>query len=191
MLFCHEDNQAKFALFVKQLITKLRLDKSAASISGFLHQLIIQVLLDDQTILVNFQRKSSLFKTACNSSLGLLTHPRFGTGNNCRLVELPLTKTCAQLTQLISDVPLAHMLSGSSPKSGESMNENVLEMKELLSKFKNFASDSFAESSSTSAPKNGFKSEANVGLSQAKGQSTGSRMNIGLPKLKLFLKGRC
>jgi baculoviral IAP repeat-containing protein 6 len=198
MIFCHAENQTKFAAYIKKLIkdtaslSKFTLDKSAATISGFLHQLIIQVLLDDQTILVNFERKSSLFKAACNSSLGLLTHPRFGTGNNCRLVELPVTKTCSQITQFISDVPLSQILAPNHNqpqqqqqqqqhnKNYENMNENVLEMKELLNKFKAFTD--YTEPAVLIPPKKN---------NSTKFESKSQKFNLALPKLKLYLDDVC
>jgi hypothetical protein len=130
MLFCNPDNQMLFAKYLTNLIrnvcpaqtitdysesnssTSTSSSSSSGTISGFLHQLIIQILLDDQTITVNFQRKSPIFKTACNSSLGLLTHPRFGTGNNNRTMEVCLLKTCTQLAHLVSDMPISHILAG-------------------------------------------------------------------------------
>jgi baculoviral IAP repeat-containing protein 6 (apollon) len=235
MIFCHQENQEKFALFVKKLINDIALDSkfssiklasnesgnissSSASISGFLHQLIIQVLLDDQTILVNFQRKSSLFKASCNSSLGLLTHPRFGTGNNCRLIELPLTKTCAQITQFISDVPLSQILTvngggvgvgggsggvgqasvSSQQKSNfENVNENVMEMKELLNKFKAFtdyteptaAAAALSLSKNAAASSSKFDTVKNLSNKFSLGGGGGAGgANCCIPKLKLFLK---
>ena len=199
MIFCHAETQTKFALFIKKLIkdisvqSKFGADKSAATISGFLHQLIIQVLLDDQTILVSFERKSSLFKASCNSSLGLLTHPRFGTGNNCRLLELPLTKTCAQITQFISDIPLSQILSvaptvGATPKTYENMNENVMEMKELLNKFKAFTDYDPGKSSAASSSKlEATLMNPNSQMNQMKYHNI-NKINLSVPKLKLFLK---
>ena len=185
MIFCNNDNQLKFAFYIKQLIERSNQATSSPKIiTGFLHQLIIQVLLDDQTILVNLERQSSLFKTSCNSSLGLLTHPRFATGNNCRLIELPLTKTCSQIIQFISDVPLSQILSvapaapsssSSISKSCENFNENVLEMKELLSKFKAFSD--FSEPSYTKKEKAAAAAAAASKLNQT-----------CMPKIKLLLK---
>ena len=57
MLFCHADNQTKFASYVTKLIRDVisRINKKP-SISGFLHQLILQV-----NIIYTFQFKTCQF----------------------------------------------------------------------------------------------------------------------------------
>jgi len=64
-------NQNPFAHYLTQLIKELSV---VSSISGFLHQLILQVLIEDY-----FVKKCELFKPVPNSNLGMPTHPRYGT----------------------------------------------------------------------------------------------------------------
>ena len=95
-------------------------------------------------------------------------------------MELPLTKTCAQITQFISDVPLSQILtpgSGVGQKTNfESVNENVMEMKELLNKFKAFSD--YTEPQAKPVAK--FESNLNHV------KNFGNKFSIGTPKLKLF-----
>lgn len=174
MLFFHASNQAKFATFVTKLIrdasnpVNFYIDPaqsphprhSSPTISAFLHQLILQIMLEDPTLTVNFERRTSLFKSSCNSSLGSLTHPKYGTGANFRTIELPLTKTCAQVLNLLSDVPISQVLAVAKSSSvlqqkekeqqqmmAAESAETMLEVKDLLSKLKmqGAAGDSAAE----------------------------------------------
>lgn len=115
MLFCNKANQTIFAIYLSDLIKRaVSLDSpriETSQLSGFLNQLILQVFLEDQTLTVNFQRKSTIFKIACNSSLGLLTHPRYGTGSGCRCVEVSMFKTCTEMINSISDVSISQIIS--------------------------------------------------------------------------------
>ena len=159
MLFCNQTNQNLFSRYITQLIkdlsiscnnsslfsSSISIQNNTTTISGFLHQLILQIFLEDQTVTVNYIRKSEYFKTQCNSSLGLLTHPRYGTGNNNRTIELPLSKTYSQLLHLIIDIPVSaaasQLLVQPSQQQHQQqlvneLNDNIQEMSDLLSKFK-------------------------------------------------------
>lgn len=179
MLFNNTINQTKFSQYITRLIrdascpVNFYIDpssynalnfNSSPTISAFLHQLILQIMLEDQTIVVNFQRKSSLFKSSCNSSLGQLTHPKFGTGSNFRTLEIPLTKTCAQLLNSLSDLPIPQILAAAKTTNNSESTDSVYEMKDFLTKLK-------AESSSASS----FK------------PSSGGD-GYQLPRIKLYLK---
>ena len=118
MLFCNQNNQQIFAIFLTNLIkqvvplsltggTRNGHEKPVATaISGFLNPLILQVFLEEQTLTINFQRRSTVFKVACSSSLGLLTHPRYGMGSGCRCVDLVQYKTCTEMIELITETSI-------------------------------------------------------------------------------------
>ena len=121
-LYLNEANQISFANHITRLIRS-----ASHALTSFLHQLIVQVFLDEPTIDVCVERRSnnnnnnnrssssnsnsnhmlSAFKSACNSSLdGSLTHPRLGTGNSCRYMkQVALAKTCGQLVLAFADAP--------------------------------------------------------------------------------------
>jgi len=131
MLFCNTINQNKFSVYITKLIqeyvsanTSLT-NNSGSKISGFLHQLILQVFLDDQMLTVNFQRKSKIFKISCNSSLGLLTHPRYGTGYDCCCLEISLQKTASEIINSITDVPISQMLNIDQKNTSSSLSNNL------------------------------------------------------------------
>ena len=169
MLFAHPSNQMKFANYITKLIREASnpvnffIDPaqplkrhSSPTISSFLHQLILQIMLEDPTITVNFERRSSLFKSSCNSSLGSLPHPKFGTGANFRTIELPLTKTCSQVLNLLSDVPIGQVLAVAKSSSlmqhkdkdqhlfssAANDSDGMFEVKDLLNKLKMQSSES-------------------------------------------------
>lgn len=134
MLFCNQNNQQIFSIYLTQLIkqavplggTRNGQDKPATTaISGFLNQLILQVFLEEQTLTVNFQRCSTVFKVACNSSLGLLTHPRYGTGSGCRCVDLVQYKTCTDMINLITDTSISQMLSKDKSATKQSIMDGI------------------------------------------------------------------
>ena len=163
MLFCNQTNQNIFSRYITQLIKDLSFNYNNSllasshmspptTISGFLHQLILQIFLEDQTVTINYVRKSEYFKTQSNSSLGLLTHPRYGTGNNNRTVELSLSKTCSQLIHLIVDVPISATSSQQNQMVNE-LSDNLHEMSDLLNKLKpNFDNNNKSAFKNNSSP---------------------------------------
>lgn len=193
MLFCNPNNQAKFATYLNELITRIvPLDQglpsgSRAQLSGFLNQLILQVFLEDQTLTVNFQRKSTVFKIACNSSLGLLTHPRYGTGSGCRCIEVSLLRTCTELINSLSDIPISQIINRDKLANSAANNKNStnsqaaqlvadtnnslssMEMNDILTNLKNF-------------------SESSTDGKQAHQQQAKASIKSDESKLRLFLK---
>lgn len=182
MLFFHAGNQTKFALYVTKLIREasnpvnfyidpseqpLGRRHSSPTISSFLHQLILQIMLEDPTLTVNFERRSRLFKSSCNSSLGSLPHPKFGTGANFRTIELPLTRTCAQMLNLLSDVPIGQVLAVAAQQQQQQQScllhdkakgdkddaAATFEVKDLLSKLKIQTNGESSDFMSTSSKK--------------------------------------
>jgi len=62
MLFCNQANQRQFALYLTDLIRRIVAVDKQSTLSGFLSQLILQVFLEEQTLTVNFHRRSAVFK---------------------------------------------------------------------------------------------------------------------------------
>jgi hypothetical protein len=109
ILFLNRLNANLFA----QYITKLIRDQK--TLNGYLHQIILQIFLDDQYLKVNFERgplstsnkKCELFKPVCNSSLLLhLPHPQYATGSNYRLLEIQLNKKVSEVLTILTDTPM-------------------------------------------------------------------------------------
>jgi hypothetical protein len=96
--------------------------------------------------------------------LGLLTHPKFGTGNNYRTIDLPLTKTLGQIISLISDIPF-------SPASILPQPNHTSENFDILNKFNTTANNNSS---------NNIKQDEN--------SNKVSGLNLTIPKIKLFLK---
>ncbi len=185
MLFCNQQNQRQFALYLTDLIKLIVSVDKQSTLSGFLNQLILQVFLEEQTLTVNFQRRSSVFKIACNSSLGLLTHPRYGTGSSCRCVEVSLLRTCTEIINSISDIPIAQIISRekliakATSSSSHSSTEN--EMSDILANFKNYSESLVTlEKTAASAAKHSGDGKHTVNGMSGQMNETG--------KLRLYLK---
>jgi ubiquitin-protein ligase len=112
MLFANPKNQSLFAEFLKILL----INHSNSIINSFLHQLLIQILLDEQTLCVNFNRKStksnqnsviknnisgSSSNSITNCTNSILTHPKFKLGLNFKTVDVSLSKTIQQIIDQI------------------------------------------------------------------------------------------
>ena len=144
IVFLNENNQVLFSNFITEMIKdacnlssdKYQTHNPCPTISGFLHQLILQVLLEDQTILVNLNHKNK-FKTLCNSSTGNLYHPKFSTGSHCTVIELSLSRICLSISSKLSDLPSNMFKSAGTQECCGSSNEKFLEVRDFLHKIKN------------------------------------------------------
>jgi hypothetical protein len=142
MLFADRKLQLVFAEYVKQLL----LGYSHSMINSFLHQLLIQILLDEQKIVVSFTSKSgsAAFKSSAscvllppqvknsvgssavsqttsassNCTNSLLTHPKCKLGTcGFKPVEVSLSKTIQQVINENLEITLASSSSTFPSKS--------------------------------------------------------------------------
>jgi hypothetical protein len=131
MLFADRKLQLAFAEYIKQLL----LAYSHAIINSFLHQLLIQILLDEQHVTVNFNSKrvmnvtsksncillppanppTATMTASANCTSSLLPHPKCklgGIDGALKPIEASLSKT---IQQLVNEIDLS--LSSGSPSN--------------------------------------------------------------------------
>ncbi len=138
ILFLNKKNADLFTEYITRLI------KNQKTVNGYLHQIILQVLLDDQNLKVNFERgspdqssnkKCELFKSVCNSSLSLnLPHPRYATGSNKRLLEIQLSRTASDVLSVLIDTPM--LFSNENEDINDALLGNIVDENEIHSLFK-------------------------------------------------------
>lgn len=94
---CHPGNQKLLAQVICDVICTQDLQTgSPFVISGFMRRLILQLMLEDESLSVAVSSVCQLIKGP-QSWTGRIVHPSYGLGHKNMLVETKLTSTCAQL----------------------------------------------------------------------------------------------
>ncbi|XP_041468480.1 baculoviral IAP repeat-containing protein 6-like isoform X2 [Lytechinus variegatus] len=100
---CHPGNQKLLAQVICDVICTQDLQTgSPFVISGFMRRLILQLMLEDESVSVAVSSVCQLVKGP-QSWTGRIIHPSLGLGHKNMLVETKLTTTCTQLITYLTD----------------------------------------------------------------------------------------
>ncbi|XP_072169396.1 dual E2 ubiquitin-conjugating enzyme/E3 ubiquitin-protein ligase BIRC6-like [Diadema setosum] len=122
---CHPSNQKLLAQVICDVICGQDLQMgSPFVISGFMRRLILQLMLEDESVAIAISSVCQLVKGP-QSWTGHIVHPSHGVGHKNVLLETKLTTTCSQLISDLNDTLGIKSIQGDKKTKSSSDNNKT------------------------------------------------------------------